>query len=257
MRRFPVCGRQALIAVGFLLGLSPAQAGPPFLVDDPGIADTGELLLYPAAQWQRLAAGEKFLSAGLAGSYGFSPHTELGAGLVLARAESAAGEANTGFGDVTLGIKQRLFISESSGPNLTAAYTLSLPSGDADQGLGSGSFDHALYLTADQPLGIFTLTANLGVLRASASDARTAMSYGGLLTCAPTPVTLIGIQGFGNSATFGNMSRRFLFGLGVQQDFGSGITLLAAYNVAAYGEPSHQFYLGLQVSTRPFGSPAD
>ncbi len=107
----------------------------------------------------------------------FGPRTQIEIKLPVGAVEQSAGDDwDAGIRDVTLGVKQNLFSSLSSGSIVSAGAEVKLPLGDEDTGLGKGTTVFEGYLAYGQIVagdGFFQLQA-IGELPADGQAAREA-----------------------------------------------------------------------------------
>ena len=143
----------AYLAAGALIAAAgPAQAGPPYFTDDPEPTDKGHWEIYA------FGAGTKTPGAfdgtgGLDLNYGPVENVQLTATLPVEY--TSAGPRNTGFGDLELGVKYRLFQREEAGLAFAIFPRLILPT--ARKGFGSGKTRLLLPLWGQKDMGKWSL----------------------------------------------------------------------------------------------------
>lgn len=176
-------GKGKIISLAGCLNLLLAWricAAPPYLTDDPDPTDYQhwEAYLFTTGD---AAAGNYLINGPVAElDYGVFPNTQLTLDLGLASAGGGGKPATTGFGDVALSVKYR-FLQETNGwPELAIFPGLTLPTGEADRGLGNGRATYHLPLWAQKSFGPWTVDGGGGVFLNSASGARD-HPYGGVL----------------------------------------------------------------------------
>jgi hypothetical protein len=170
-----------LLAVwlNFLLALRNF-AGPPYLTDDPDPTDYQHWEAYLFTTGDDTRTGYAINGPAAELDYGVLPDTQLTLDIGMATAGGDGMQTVSGFGDVAFSVKYR-FLHETNGwPELAVFPGLTLPTGDASQGLGNGRATYHLPLWAQKSFGIWTVDAGGGVFFNSAPSERD-YPYGGLL----------------------------------------------------------------------------
>lgn len=125
------------LATVALLAAAPAWAGHPFITDDSGTLGQG--------RWQGELNTDQAVERGtdLTGqavngalTYGWAENIDLSANLLWQRYEAEGGSDVDGVADTTLAAKWRFH--ESGALSAALKPMISLPTGDSDQGLGTG-----------------------------------------------------------------------------------------------------------------------
>ena len=101
--------------------------------------------------------------------YGLTPRQELTVEAPLVLRDEASG-STAGLGDAVVGTKYHLLGQPSEDSGLSASLEITLPTGDADRGLGSGAVDVDLRGRAGGRLGKEIVYANLGHTWVSQQD---------------------------------------------------------------------------------------
>jgi len=155
--RWTICG-------GLILALcagTPAQAGPPYTVDDPGTLDHRGLFLYTSyiGSWQNGTVSDVLPQLVL--GYGLRPDLEFAAGVSGFTSNVPGAVAFAPLGDPALAVKWRFQEETLGSPALAVGYQATVITVDA--GLGSGFLTHSLWLTGSRTVGKGLLWGNLGV----------------------------------------------------------------------------------------------
>jgi hypothetical protein len=140
------------MAAGLAAALAPglAQAGPPFLTDDPEPTETGHWEIY-APEFDAAGKGGDFDGAfGAELNYGAAPNLQLTLGLPAAYVRDRSG-FQTGLGDVRFSAKYRFFHDETAGVSVAVFPGLTLPT--ATHGLGAGHVTALLPVWAQKDAG--------------------------------------------------------------------------------------------------------
>lgn len=127
-----------------------AQAGPPFLTDDPEPTETGHWEIY-APLFEAEGSGNDFEgSFGAEINYGPVKDVQLTLGLPLAYMHDATGWTS-GAGDLAASVKYRFYHDEAAGVQIAAFPGITLPT--ASKGLGAGHVTALLPIWVQKDLG--------------------------------------------------------------------------------------------------------
>ena len=140
----------ALAALAALVAPAAAEAGPPFLTDDPEPTDTGHWEIYgPLLEAE--GAGDDFEGAlGVELNYGAAEDLQLTAGLPAAYVHDATGW-HWGAGDLELSAKYRFYHDEAAGVQIAAFPGITLPT--ASNGMGADRVTALLPVWAQKDFG--------------------------------------------------------------------------------------------------------
>jgi hypothetical protein len=132
--------RRLLRLSPFVLLLWPlwANAGPPFLTDDPDPIDYRTFEAIPNYNLDRAADGNTVAGPGLDFNYGIHPDMHLNLGPGLVREEPAQGTSAYGFSDTRVALKWRFVHESEDMPEIAIYPAVELPTGSARRGLGNG-----------------------------------------------------------------------------------------------------------------------
>lgn len=161
-----------------LLTSSSAFAGPPYQTDDPEPVEYGHYELYVAFTQTRTrddAAGNAPL---VELNYGAAPNLHLGIGVVGAFDKPQQQASRYGFGDIELSLKYR-FVQESEHTPMIAFFpSASLPTGNADRGLGNGASELFLPLWFQKNWGSWQINTGGGYRINHAAAAKNSWFFG-------------------------------------------------------------------------------
>ena len=164
-----------------LLLASRSFAGPPYLTDDPDPTDYQpfETYFFTTGDYR---SGNNYALIGPAAEldYGAFPDTQLTVAIGMTSVGGDGMEPASGFGDVALSVKYRFRHETNGWPELAFFPGLTLPTGDANRGLGNGRATYHLPLWAQKSFGAWTLDAGGGVFLNSVAGERD-YPYGGIL----------------------------------------------------------------------------
>ena len=155
-------------------------AAPPFLTDDPEPTDYQHWETYFFTTGDHPLAGYTINGPVAELDYGAFPDTQLTLDIGMTSVGGDGMPTVSGFGDVASSVKYR-FLHETNGwPELAIFPGLTLPTGDANRGLGNGRATYHLPLWAQKSFGSWTVDAGGGVFLNSVPGERD-YPYGGLL----------------------------------------------------------------------------
>ncbi|MBF0527000.1 MAG: transporter [Deltaproteobacteria bacterium] len=150
-----------VILAGLGLGLTmfpiQAWAGPPFLTDDPEPVEYkhGEVYLATQFRYDR-DAGKSMTLPHMEVNYGLLPNLQIHLITPFAYIRPTGGDAHYGYGDTEVGAKYR-FIQESELCPMVATFPLlEIPTGNKDNGLGSGEVQAFIPLWLQKSWGPWT-----------------------------------------------------------------------------------------------------
>jgi Putative MetA-pathway of phenol degradation len=134
-RRWPVVTALSVLIV--MLG-GKAEAGPPFVTDDPETVEYQHWEFYIASQDIRIPGDLSGTGPHFELNYGVVPNVQLHLIAPLAYDAPSGGNGHYGFGDLELGVKIR-FVQESERmPQVGIFPLLEVPVGSASENLGNG-----------------------------------------------------------------------------------------------------------------------
>ena len=144
-----------------LLAAADAEAARPLDTEDTGTVAAGHAELELGTSYARDASAD----AGALGavlSAGVAPRIEARVEAGVRAADDGTAPTVAGLGDALVGAKGVVVRESLAAPAVLAGFTLRLPTGDADRGLGAEGFDPGALLAVSRVLGDFQLTGNGG-----------------------------------------------------------------------------------------------
>ncbi len=141
--------RGSLLALALILLLPmTAEAGPPYVTDDPEPTDLGHFEVYLFGAGTRDVSG-KAGAAGLDISYGAAPDLQLSVTVPVAYESPLGGPTIGGLGNVELAAKYRVLHQEESGVDVAIFPRVFLPSGSPRVGDQHASFFLPIWIGRD------------------------------------------------------------------------------------------------------------
>ena len=141
----------------FMAGSITAQAGPPFVTDDPAPVDYQHWELYLASQHTKTAGDWSGTAPHLEINYGLITNVQLHLIAPLAYDAPQIGRAHHGYGDTELGVKIRFIPETEKMPQFGIFPLLEVPTGSKSDGLGGGQVQAFLPLWAQKSFGDWTI----------------------------------------------------------------------------------------------------
>jgi hypothetical protein len=237
-----------------------AQAGPPFLTDDPEPVEYqhGEFYVFSLLEATKGVTAVQVPAFEF--NYGIAEETQFH---IIAPFNSFASTGNPteyGFGDIQLGIKYRFLKETDDWPQLGVFPMLMVPSGDADRGLGNGSVWATLPIWAQKSWGKWTTYGGIGYAINPAAGRKNYLFGGWLLQRKVTEKLTLGGEvyfqgadtdtGLGPSLSTagGIFQSTSLINLGGFYDFDEHFHFLFSAGYSLAGDKIVPGYLGLQYT---------
>lgn len=168
--------KKHVMAAALLCCTAPAYAAHPLVTDDTGTQGAGGWQVECTTGFSSnrendggIRIKERETEAAMVVSYGISEGIDIVAGLPYlwyqVKENQLVTADESGIGDMTLELKWRFCENEKNGFSLALKPGISLPTGDADKGLGTGRVTGGAVLIATKEFGPLTLHANAGYHR--------------------------------------------------------------------------------------------
>jgi Putative MetA-pathway of phenol degradation len=181
-------GRAALVSISLLAIAAPSRAQTPTPTPPPQeplqpdrpdvtngthIVDTGLLQMEFGGLYTRISADERNGGSPFTARVGLAEWLEARIGADGLLSQVAGGSRATGFGNVQIGAKLRLWADPGGIPVLSILPTVNLPTASADKGLGSGDADYTVvFLTGTDFLTRGHIDINYGIGQIGAGNGR-------------------------------------------------------------------------------------
>jgi len=148
--RFPIAARLAVVSLALA---SAANAGPPFVTDDPEPVDYQHWEIYLATQQYHNADGWSGTAPHLEINYGVVPDVQLHVIAPFSYDKPTGGRTTYGYGDTELGVKYRFVHETDTRPMIGIFPLVELPTGNSAQGLGNGKAQFFLPIWLQKKFG--------------------------------------------------------------------------------------------------------
>ncbi len=132
----------------------PVTAQRPIYSTDTATAPEGTAEFQLGGTWEPHSFGDTPFYLG----YGVTPSTELFVGGSPVLHVDEPGSSETGFGDLTLGVRDRFTEEEGGAPSTAIQVTLKLPTASETRGLGTGELDLLLAGVLTKSIGDYSVT---------------------------------------------------------------------------------------------------
>ena len=238
-----------IFGIGSLLAIGLAQAGPPFVTDDPEPPAPGGWEINVPFILER-TPGKTEMDAPLFDfNYGL-PNVQLKLELPVRIAHEDNDGTEAGPGDLLLGVKWRFFNNEQSQLQFGIYPQLLLPTGDHARGLGDGGSAFVFPLLAQRNWGKWTVYGNVGYWRQTAAETRNYVYAGAVLEREMSDRLVLGAELFGNSPKERGGRSELAFNVGGTWKLNEHLNLLFAGGRDIVGDTTAMGYIGLQLLTK-------
>jgi hypothetical protein len=168
--------KKYVMAAALLCCSAPAYAAHPLVTDDTGTQGAGGWQVECTTGFSSnretdngIRIKERETEAAMVVSFGLAQDIDIVAGLPYlwyqVKENQLVTADESGIGDMTLELKWRFCENEKNGFSLALKPGISLPTGEADKGLGNGRVTGGAVLIATKESGPLTLHANAGYYR--------------------------------------------------------------------------------------------
>jgi hypothetical protein len=237
----------SVVAVALIINL--AQAGPPFVTDDPEPPPPGDWEINVPVIVER-TQGTTDLDAPLVDlNYGL-PNVQLKLEFPLKILEDGKTGTSVGPGDLLLGVKWRFFNNEETHLQVGTYPQLLLPTGDHARGLGQGQPAYLLPLLAQKSWDKWTFYGNVGYWWQTGSETRNYFYAGAVLEREINDRLTLGMELFGNSPREQGGRSEIGFNVGGMLKLCDHFNLLFAGGRNIAGDTMAIGYIGLQILTK-------
>jgi hypothetical protein len=228
-----------------------AQAGPPFVTDDPEPVEYQHWEIYLGSQYEHTGDGASGTLPHVEVNYGVIPNLQLHLIAPLAFDAPSGASRQIGYGDTEFGAKYR-FLEEANGQPQAGVFPLvELPSGDRARGLGSGHTQIFLPVWLQKSFGSWTTYGGAGYWINPGAGNRDWWFTGWLIQKEVRHGLTVGAEVFhqtdqgngGHSATKMNG--------GIIWDLDETRHILASIGPTIQGPAGYQAYLALQFTFGP------
>ena len=226
-------------------------AGPPFITDDPEPVDHQHWEFYLASMDAKTADGWSGTAPHIEVNYGAISNVQLHIIAPLAYNAPAQGSTHYGYGDTELGIKFR-FIQQTAGfPEVATFPLLEVPTGNAEDGLGSGHLQTFLPLWLQKDFGSWTIYGGGGYGINPGAENRD-WGFGGVVVQDQIrPNLLLGVEIYHRTSMQVGERDDTAFNLGTVFDFNEHHHLLFSAGCSIDGPTEFQMYIAYQFTFGP------
>jgi hypothetical protein len=237
------------MVIAFLIAAGAADAGPPFVTDDPEPPPPGgweiniPFILEHTPGITEMDAPLFDLNYGL-------PDIQLKLEIPIKIVRDDSSGTTAGAGDLLIGVKWRVFISEKSQLQFGIYPQVLVPSGDHARGLGEGQPAYLLPLLAQKSWGKWTVYSEVGYWWQTAAETRNYVYAGAVLEREINERLELGVELFGNSPKERGGHSELAFNVGGSWKLNKHLNLLFAGGRDIVGDTHLMTYLGLQVLTK-------
>jgi hypothetical protein len=224
-----------------------AQAGPPFVTEDPEtpLLHSWEINIPFTLEHE---TAESALETPLFDiNYGYRRNVQLKVEFALLNVRSDEGHTERGLSDTIVGVKWRFLEEGRLLPQMAVYPQVTLPTGDDQCGLGQGKPSYVLPLIAQKSWGPWTAFGNVGVVVQNWRGSRNFWFHGLTLVREVGPRLELGGEVYGNSPTDRDERSSLGFNLGGTWKVADATGVLFSAGRTVRGEQATTVYLGIQV----------
>ena len=226
-----------------------ANAGPPFVTDDPEPPPPGTWEINVPFTIER-SGGKTAMEAPLFDfNYGL-PNIQLALQIPIEVSRGSARATEVGPGDMLLGVKWRFLNNESSQFQLGIYPQLLVPTGNHARDLGEGSPAFLLPIVAQKSWGKWTAYGNVGFWWQTASKTRNYFIAGAVLERELSDRLTLGAEFFGNSPRERAGRADVAFNVGGTFKLNNHLNLLFSGGRGISGDVTAMGYIGIQILTK-------
>jgi hypothetical protein len=237
------------ISACWLVLVNAAQAGPPFVTDDPEPPAAGGWEINVPFILER-TPGKTEMNAPLFDlNYGL-PNVQLKLEIPVEIIHEDHADTAVGPGDLLPGVKWRFFEDQKSQVQLGVYPQALLPTGDHRRGLGDGRPAYVLPLLAQKSWAKWTLYGNVGYWWQNATGKRDYWYGGAVLDREINERLSLGVELFGNTTKERGNRAKVAFNAGGAWKLSKRVNLLFAIGRDIAGDTRAMVYVGLQVLTK-------
>jgi hypothetical protein len=240
---------RAIVGIGGLFAIHLAQAGPPFVTDDPEPPPPGGWEINVPFILERTPGTTDIDALLFDLNYGL-PDIQLKLEFPIKVVREDGRGTAAGAGDLLLGVKWRFLNDEQAQFQLGVYPQLLLPTGDHAHGLGDGGSAFVSPLLAQKNWEKWTLYGNVGFWWQTGAETRNYFYAGAVLEREVTERLTLGVELFGNSPKERGDRSELAFNLGGVWKLSKHVNLLFAGGRDIVGDTTAMGYIGLQILTK-------
>jgi Putative MetA-pathway of phenol degradation len=245
--------RRSIAAAAFLFARANiAQAGPPFVTDDPEPPPPGGWEINVPFIIEHAASGTEMNAPLFDLNYGLLPNVQLQFQAPIKIVQQESDQA-AGLGDPLLGLKWRFLSDEKSQVQLGVYPQVLLPVGDHRRDLGEGQAAYLLPFLAQKGWEKWTLYGEAGYWWQTAPERRNFWFAGSVLERELNERLTLGAELFGNTPQERGGRAEIAFNVGGALKLNEHINLLYAAGRDIVGDTHVMVYFGLQFLTKKRG----
>jgi len=242
---------RAALVVGLFRLSTPANAGPPYVTDDPQPVSWRHWEFYVSLTGQSEAGSRSGDAPHFEANFGAAPGLQLHLIVPFSYARPPGEPTAYGPGDIEFGAKYR-FVEESEGlPQIGAFPIVELPSGDASRGLGTGEVRVFLPVWLQKSFGKWTTYGGGGYWINPGAGNRNWWLAGWQAQVQVTSSFAPGAEVYYESPAEAGGHPKVLYNIGFVLDFGEHHHLLASAGGAFTGCNCRQAYFAYLLTLGP------
>lgn len=249
--------RLAVQFVASIIVATAAEAGPPFVTDDPETPPLHGWEINIPITLERESREQTLETPLFDINYGYRENVQLKIEFSLLNVRLDDGQTERGLSDTSVGVKWR-FLEEGPGlPQMAIYPQVTLPTGDDRRGLGDGKPSYRFPLVAQKSWGPWTVFGNIAAVLQGTTGSRN-FWYQGLTVVREISRRLeIGVEEYGNSPTDRDERSSLGYNLGGTWKAADSMNVLFSAGRIVHGEQATTVYLGIQLLVGGSGANAE
>jgi len=237
------------LILGWLLLGGTAEAGPPFVTDDPEVPPVGGWEINIPFTLNRTPGLTQINAPLFDFNYGL-PQLQLEFDVPMAVSSDDRKGTNAGLGDLLYGVKWRFFEDEKTQIQFATYPQMFAPTGNYRRGLGGGRPNYILPLLAQKSWDKWTLYGDVGYRLQTALGQQSYWYSGVVLQRDITERLSLGVELFGNTPTVPNGRPDIAFNVGGSLKLQEHLNFIFTAGRDIVGDTHAMLYLGLQIVTK-------
>ncbi|MCX5682833.1 MAG: transporter [Planctomycetota bacterium] len=228
-----------------------AQAGPPFLTDDPQPVDFQHWEAYLFSTLNKAHDGSTLQTPAMEINYGLLPDLQAHLVTPMTLSLPTGGSRQYGLGDAEFGLKYRFIQEKDNVPMVGIFPMIEVPTGDADRGLGNGRPWARLPLWIQKSWGKWTTYGGCGYAYNTTPGQRSNLFGGWLVQRQITDKLILGSEIFAHGPDHDGGRATALYNVGGFYNFTENFQLLFTVGHSLTGDTGLIAYVGLYWTWGP------
>ncbi len=230
-----------------------AEAGPPFVTDDPETVEYQHWEVYLAAQYRHDRDQDSSTLPHLEVNYGAMPNVQIHVIAPLVYVKPEGGSSQYGYGDTELGVKFRFIKETEYIPQVGIFPMIELTTGDEGKGLGNGRTQYFLPVWLQKSFGPWTTYGGGGYWINPGDGKKDWWQFGWQLSREINKYLTLGAELYYKTADTNDSNDTTGYTFGTVINFTENHHLLLSAGQDIHGPNYLSVYIGYQYTFGPLG----